>query len=416
MDKIKGILNLKNINLENILCLFIILCPILDIVSFEYRNIFNKSLSPSTVIRPLIPVIVMIYLFFKKDKKFKIYSFIGGLIYFVYAVLHLLVFKTAVTGSSYSTIIHEAQYLINYSFMILNLFIYLYVFARNSKGEKLAKSVLIANVIYVLSIYIAIFTKTSSSTYIEGMGHKGWFESGNSIGSILILSLFINMRYIKDKKMRKIVIPMIALEAIFLTTLLGTRVGLLGFIIVVLTYAFAEVVSSLIRKNRINKKTILGSIATIATILLVVIAVGSTTIQRRIHLQEIEKNIVDNSKKQEAHITGSLLDIKEKIENNTLEDGYMNDAQKQSIMDLYHIANKMKIKNNDQRMQQLIYNMSLIKNQKNTIYILLGNGYMANYRELVLEMEIPAFLFNFGIVRFNIILYAIFMHLDLWSI
>ena len=121
MDKIKGILNLKNINLENILCLFIILCPILDIVSFGYRNIFNKSLSPSTVIRPLIPVIVMIYLFFKKDKKFKIYSFIGGLIYFVYAVLHLLVFKTAVTGSSYSTIIHEAQYLINYSFMILNL-------------------------------------------------------------------------------------------------------------------------------------------------------------------------------------------------------------------------------------------------------------------------------------------------------
>ena len=94
----------------------------------------------------------------------------------------------------------------------------------------------------------------------------------------------------------------------------------------------------------------------------------------------------------------------------------MNDAQKQSIMDLYHIANKMKIKNNDQRMQQLIYNMSLIKNQKNTIYILFGNGYMANYRELVLEMEIPAFLFNFGIVRFNIILYAIFMHLDLWSI
>lgn len=369
MGKIKGILNLKNINLENILCLFVILCPILDIVSFEYRNIFNINFSPSTVIRPLIPIIVMIYLFLKKDKKFKIYSLIGGLIYLVYAILHLLVFKTAVTGSSYSTITHEAQYLINYSFMILNLFIYLYVFANSDQGEKLAKSVLIANVIYISSIYIAIFTKTSSKTYIEGMGYKGWFESGNSIGSVLILSLFINIRYIKDKKMRKIAIPMIALEGIFLTTLLGTRVGLLGFIVVIITYAFAEVISSLIRKHKINKKTVLGSIATIATILLVIIAVGSATIQRRMHLQEIEINIIDNSKKQEAHITGSLLEIKEKIENNKLEDGYMNEAQKQSIMDLYHIANKMQIKNNDQRMQQLIYNMSLIKNQKNDIYI-----------------------------------------------
>ena len=30
----------------------------------------------------------------------------------------------------------------------------------------------------------------------------------------------------------------------------------------------------------------------------------------------------------------------------------------------------------------------------------MGNGYVANFRELVLEMEIPAFLFNFGIIGF----------------
>ncbi|HCF34357.1 MAG TPA: hypothetical protein DER15_03345 [Clostridiales bacterium] len=111
-------------------------------------------------------------------------------------------------------------------------------------------------------------------------------------------------------------------------------------------------------------------------------------------------NILDASSNQVSHITGSLLEMKEKIDNNTMEDSYMNEAQKQSIIDLYEVANKWKIKNNDQRMQQLIYNIALIKNQKNPIYLLIGNGYLANFRELVLEMEIPAFLFSFGIIGF----------------
>ena len=80
----------------------------------------------------------------------------------------------------------------------------------------------------------------------------------------------------------------------------------------------------------------------------------------------------------------------------------MSESQKQSILDLYNTANKLNVTNNDQRMQQLIYNIALVKNQKNLGLIIFGNGYMANFRELVLEMEIPAFLFNFGILGFTL--------------
>ena len=100
----------------------------------------------------------------------------------------------------------------------------------------------------------------------------------------------------------------------------------------------------------------------------------------------------------------------------------MNEAQKKSIMDLYKIANEIGIKNNDQRMQQLIYNFQLIKNQKEPALVIFGNGYMANYRELVLEMEVPAILFNFGIMGFllylgpifAILLYAICISIKNW--
>ena len=259
MKKIKG-----KINLENILCIFIIMCPFLDIASFLFRNTFKTSISPSTIIRPIIPIAVIIYLFFKNDKKFKLWTIGTGLMYLLYGIIHLLVFKTVITGSSYSTIIHEAQYIINYSFMILNLFLYVYIFKDNKKIEKLSKSVLIASAIYIVSIFISIITKTSSSTYIEGMGYKGWFESGNSIGSILILSLFIVLKYISDKKYRIFAIIIIILEAIFLTILLGTRVGLLGFIIVIVAYVFSETVVNLLKKKKINKKTIVLGIVIIS--------------------------------------------------------------------------------------------------------------------------------------------------------
>lgn len=397
MKKIK-----EKITIENILSLFIIMCPILDMASFIFRNIFDTSISPSTIIRPIIPAFVMVYLFFKNNKKFKLWTLGIGLIYLIYGIIHLLVFKTVITGSSYSGILHEGQYIINYSFMILNLFLYVYIFRKNKNIEKLSKSVLIASLIYTASIFVSILTKTSSSTYIEGMGFKGWFESGNSIGSILVLSLFITLKYINDKKYRILAIIITILEAIFLTILLGTRVGLFGFIIAVMCHIFAEITSGLIKNKTINKKTIIIGVAIIGIILVTVITVGSTTIQRRKHLQDIEKNIVDNN--EEAHITGSLLEIKNKIEDGILEDGYMNEAQKKSIIELYNIANKWEIQNNDQRMQQIIYNTLLVKNQKNLTYIIFGNGYVANFRELVMEMEVPAILYNFGIIGFTLYL------------
>ena len=95
-----------------------------------------------------------------------------------------------------------------------------------------------------------------------------------------------------------------------------------------------------------------------------VVIFGSTTLERRKHLKQIEDNIVDASLEQNSHITGDLLDIKNKIDNNQLENGYMSQSQKESILDLYNIANSLNVSNNDQRMQQLIYNISLVKNQK----------------------------------------------------
>lgn len=400
MEKIKELS--KKINIENILCAFIIICPILDIMSFLFRNKFNTNYSPSTFVRPIISIMVMMYLFIKRDKKFKIYSILTALFYMIYAIIHLYLFEKVKTGSSYSNSLHEAQYLINYSFMILNLFIYIDTF-KNKDASKLKLSVLWASCIYIISIYISIITKTSSHTYVlEGIGYKGWFESGNSIGAILILSMFIYIGYIKDKKYRKVAIPILVLNIVFLTTLIGTRVGLLGVVCVLSLYAIVEVFEGLLKNKKLDKKVIICISIAVVSIGILVTIFGSATFERRKHLKNIESDIIDESLEGKSHITGDLLEIKNKIDDGTLEAGYMSESQKQSILDLYNTANKLNVTNNDQRMQQLIYNIALVKNQKNIGLIIFGNGYMANFRELVLEMEIPAFLFNFGILGFTL--------------
>ena len=161
----------------------------------------------------------------------------AGGTYFIYAICHLYIFYKKSTGCAYGGIAQEIQYLVNYTFMIMNLFIYIYVFDYKSEGKnlsisKLKKSVLTSLTIYIITMYLTLITNTSSFTYAEEkIGYKGWFESGNSIGTIMVLSLFIVVPTIRTER-KKIIkawkIIVVLLVGIYLCALLGTRTGMFG--------------------------------------------------------------------------------------------------------------------------------------------------------------------------------------------
>lgn len=394
---------------QNILCLFIILSPILDIASFLFRNFFETNISISTILRPIVPIFMGIYIFIKEAKKEKIKLAIIALIYIVYGIVHILIFKSLVTGCSYGGIINELQYICNFTFIIIDLIVYYYVFAirkgdseqtKNNKKieiEKLKKSITIMLAIYVGSIYLAIITKTSSYTYSEThTGYKGWIESGNSLSAILTMSLFVAIQEVKSKdiKWRIFSLITIILTGIYLTTIIGTRVGLFGFFIVLALYILLEVIFSK------NKKILVGGMTIFAIGIIVVACIGSKTIQRRKQINDSKYTIIDEATGEVGNMTGDMLKIKNKILNGSLEEGYMSEAQKQATLDLYEYAKSHNIAGNDTRKQQLMYNIFLVKNQKNIPAILFGNGYKANFREMVMENELASFALNFGILGF----------------
>lgn len=328
-----------------------------------------------------------------------------GFIYALYGCIHLFIYDKLKMNCSFGTIIHEAQYVVNYSFMILNLFVFYYVF-NDKNYNKLYKSILISLSIYILSIFIAVITHTSSPTYIEGIGYKGWFESGNSVSSILVLSTFIilsSILGIKNKKVKAYVFVILGLVGIYLTTMIGTRVGLLGFIIAILCFIASEVICKIIKKSKINKKILAILISILALLLVIVVVAGSVTIKRRKHLQTMECTIIDEEYGEVSNMTGDLTNIKNKILKNELDQGFMTYEQQMSIIDMAKYTKEHDISNTDTRMQQLIYHLALVKNQKNIAFVIFGNGYLINTNELVLEMEFISFVLNFGILRIYII-------------
>ena len=95
----------------------------------------------------------------------------------------------------------------NYTFLVFNLVVFYYIFIKENREktriQNLRIAILIMCAIYIVSIYIAILTGTSSYTYTgEKIGYKGWIESGNSLSAILCVSTFLILPLVNNKKYR----------------------------------------------------------------------------------------------------------------------------------------------------------------------------------------------------------------------
>ncbi len=301
----------KKITLENLMCLFVLLCPILDATSFLFRTYFETSFSLTTILRPIIPIICFIILFFKeKNKKQKILII---LIYGIYSVIHLYLFQKLHNNSSYGNIINEMQYLINYSFMIINL----YLFYRIIKDEKkLKNTVYITLGLYIVILFFSIITKTSSSTYIEGIGYKGYFESGNSLCTVLLLCLCVLLSSFNLKDWKKFIL--IILTGIYLCAFSGMRTGLFGFSLIIGIYTLSKLFINIDLNIFSKKRTILVTILLIISVIAIFVF-GSNMLQRRKMLREEAEKNIDVETMKPRRVTGDILEIYKKIRDNKLE-------------------------------------------------------------------------------------------------
>lgn len=387
---------------EKLLYIFIILNPIFDILSGKF---YIGSFSITMFLRPILPLCLLLYIFLKdKDERKKL--FILGLIYSLYALIHLYLYNKNITPFAYGNTLYEASYLINYTYLIFTCYLFIYVFKKVSNYDGLYKSLFIHNLIYIISIYISIALGISNNTYTEGIGYIGLFNTGGAVGSILVLSLLLLLpKIFENKKNLFIKILYLISTYVYLVFILGTRVGLFGAVITTILFIGATILVTIIKKVKLNVKVI-----TISALVLIIFGVilyifGSYTIERRKMLEDLKgKNPVDETA-ETIYMAYDLILLKENIDKKNMTEDFMTKEQIDAIYELDKYTKDNKYNNTNLRGQQLLYHTFLYKNQKDISIKFFGNGYLNNIGMLTLEMETIALFYNFGIIGF--ILYFI---------
>ena len=208
-------------NINKIVALFIIMQPILDVLTGVCVNTLHWNITIGVVIRILfLAFICMVSLFFFQKKKLWIPYLLIGL-YFILYVVGMVLYKD-------SSLLTEIQNLVR-AFYFPILLISLYAIKDQIRISNLTFLTMI--LFYIVLIFIPTIIGIGYKSYqITKVGTLGFFNSANEISGIIsILTPILFVVFYKSKKW----IPIVIFTIMYLVVILmvGTKTPLLSLII-----------------------------------------------------------------------------------------------------------------------------------------------------------------------------------------
>ena len=180
-------------NILKIITIFLLLTPILDLITSLSINVFKLSFNFMTIIKIMFMFVLLYYVTFvlknskSKVKKYSIYYFAGVLLYFVLFFINIILNKPS------NLYLFEIQNILRTFYFPINL-VCLYNIYLNKKLEIDFKKMSLILFTYIALILIPLITNTGFDSYAYSKeGTIGWFNSTNEIGGILsiILPIFL---------------------------------------------------------------------------------------------------------------------------------------------------------------------------------------------------------------------------------
>lgn len=221
---------LKKIYNIKVLQVFILLQPIIDIITSVMINEFNLDISLGMIVRFAFLLYALVYIFINKDKKIVIYIAIW-IIYLVTNLVGNYFVKDNFNIFKQGVLLAKMVY-----FPLILLFFVLYL--KNNK-ELDNKVFINVSLLVGLSLVISYLTKTAYCSYenYDNCYTKGvvaWFNSANEYGLILIALLgFTINEFVKKASLKN----EIALYLIILfLCILGTKASFVGVVGVITLY------------------------------------------------------------------------------------------------------------------------------------------------------------------------------------
>lgn len=242
MEKLK-----EKITIPNIIIAFIVLQPIIDIITSLSIEYLGLTITFGMVIRTIFMVFVAILGIIKTKGKYKI----GMCIYFCTLLLYMIGFiANSYIQNGTALILTQAKGLIKNFYLPIIMVSLIPIFkAYEIKIDK--KIFNITLMIYVITIFICSIIGIAFPTYKAGdkAGTVGLFYSANEIGAILCLLSPFLVADLSNKKF-SIKDTVFILLFVYAVLQLGTKVPYFGLIILIVSIIFACIINGKIQKQK----------------------------------------------------------------------------------------------------------------------------------------------------------------------
>lgn len=232
---------------NKVLSKFILIQPIIDIITSIMINEFSLQISLGMIIRFIFLIYTFIYIIKNRDKKITIYL----LIWLIYGSISLI--GNYIIKDNFNIISYGISLIKMFYFSCILLFYYLYF----KKNEEINKAVFVDTSILVgLSLILSVTTKTTYCSYASRVdclkyGVLAWFNSANEYGIILIALLGLTLvNFIKKTNIFNII--SVTVISLFLAVL-GTKTSYIGLIGILLVYSLYFIITCLINHAKLNQ-------------------------------------------------------------------------------------------------------------------------------------------------------------------
>lgn len=270
-------------NANRIITIFLILQPIIDVITSLFLNVLHLEVTFGLIIRMLFLIGIVIYnwCILKSDKRSLIYTAVVGI--FIFFFMGNVYLTKGIDACFY-----ELKNIMRYFYFPL-LLINLHSINKNASIQISKKTLINIYWIYLLLIIIPMITHTDFTGYFEGkVGTIGWFNSTNEIGAIL--SGLLPLIFIKGQAIKKNILLIIITVIVFFS--LGSKVTIFSLLITGIFYGIRFL------KNTKNKKKVCKVAVPLLIIIMVITALllPKTNFYKniQIHLDFLEvDNVID---------------------------------------------------------------------------------------------------------------------------
>lgn len=410
--------NQARVRFEHFLLFFIILQPVLDLLTSLSIVLLKSNATVGILVRFLIMAVGGIYILIqakeKENRKFLIYLIILAVVLGIGFINNKLVKNPIVLGE-------EVKFVAKALYIYIMLGSYILALKSLKKkvniSDKVRNSIVYSTLIINAIMVISISTSTDFGSYQwMKVGSRGWFYAGNELGSILAIIFPIVVLYSiqKTKSVKHVLYWIPSLLMIYSLIQVGTKVGM-GSIGATLAAAIGIIVLQLLfdRRNPNKMSLVLNGLIAIVLLAGVVGTFKMTPLAQNMGIHNnylSEQNVAQQGQKEK--------EIKEKIKKEEKQHKVEKPEEKAKVE--AEVKKELEKEQKKENQENLIFSGRQVYEERHKQFFkeaptsqkLFGMGYAGNFKyneqkepdPKLIEMDFHDWFYDFGIIGFALMM------------